>query len=105
MAVDPKVVLIGASNLRKCSSHFERASKEVIDLSESGWVPSPENVTRIVNKVIEMDNVSDELSVVYLYGNSTFCYEQYDGTLSLPFKSSGKFHMGGNATVSPLSIF
>jgi hypothetical protein len=71
----PKVVLIGASNLRKCSSHFETAGKEIFDLTEPGWVHSPENVARIINKVTEMDNVNDDLFVVDLYGNSSFHYE------------------------------
>jgi hypothetical protein len=101
----PKVVFIGASNLRKCSRHFEKVGKEVIDLTEPGWVPSPENVTCIVNKVSKMDNINDELFVVDLYSNSSFRYERYDGTMSLPCKTSGKFHMGGNVTVSPLSVF
>jgi hypothetical protein len=101
----PKVVLIGASNLRKCGSHFEKAGKEVLDLTEPTWVPSPENVARIVNKVIKLDNVNDNVFVADLYGNSSFRYEQYDSTMSLPYKSNGRFHMAGNVTVSPLSVF
>jgi hypothetical protein len=73
---DPKVVLIGASNLGKCCSHFRMAGKEVIDLTEPGWLPSPENVFCIVNKVTGMDNVNNDLFVVDLYGNSDFRYEQ-----------------------------
>ncbi len=71
------------------------AGKEVIDLTEPGWLPSPDNVFCIVNKVTAMDNVKNDLFVVDLYGNSDFRYEQYYGTMSLPYKSGGKFHMGG----------
>ncbi len=40
-----------------------------------------------------------------LYGNSTFCFEQFDGSISMPFKMSGKFHMAGNIVVCPLPVF
>jgi hypothetical protein len=31
-------------------------------------------------------------------------FEQFDGSTSLPFKSQGKFHLGGKVIVSPPEI-
>jgi hypothetical protein len=40
-----------------------------------------------------------------LLGNSSVRFEQFDGTTSLPFKSNGRFHLGGKVTVTPNNIF
>ncbi len=40
-----------------------------------------------------------------LLGNSSVCFEQFDGTTSLPFKSNGRFHLGGKVTVTPADVF
>jgi hypothetical protein len=40
-----------------------------------------------------------------LLGNSSVWFEQFDGTTSLPFKSNGRFHLGGKVTVTPPDVF
>ncbi len=40
-----------------------------------------------------------------LLGNSSVRFEQFDGTTSLPFKSNGRFHLGGKVMVTPPDVF
>ncbi len=40
-----------------------------------------------------------------LYGNMLYRFEQFDGTLSLPYKSGGKYHLAGNVVVCPAATF
>jgi hypothetical protein len=40
-----------------------------------------------------------------IFGNIGLRYEQYDGTTSLPFKSQGKFHLGGKVVVCLADLF
>jgi hypothetical protein len=40
-----------------------------------------------------------------ILGNSVVRFEQFDGTTSLPFKSNGNFHLGGDVVVSSPEIF
>jgi hypothetical protein len=40
-----------------------------------------------------------------LLSNSTLRFEQFDGTMSLPFKSNGKFHYGGKVLVASNDLF
>jgi hypothetical protein len=43
--------------------------------------------------------------VLDLYGNLAYKFEQFDGTLSLAYKSSGRYHLAGNVVVCPVTIF
>jgi hypothetical protein len=38
----------------------------------------------------------------YLLGKRLIRFEQFDGTTLLPFKSNGRFHVGGKVVVTPL---
>jgi hypothetical protein len=79
--------------------------KCVVDLTVPGWVASPENVSQLTNKLGEMACGKSDTVVADLYGNLAYRFEQFDGSLSLPFKSSGKHHMAGNIVICPTSIF
>jgi hypothetical protein len=84
---EEKVILLGASNLGRCAARLRALGNTVIDLTQPGWI------------------ASKAILVYDLYGNSTFRFEQFDGSLSMPFNSSGKYHMAGNIVVSPLQVF
>jgi hypothetical protein len=40
-----------------------------------------------------------------LFGNIGLRYEQYDGTTSLPFRSQGKFRLGGKVVECSADLF
>ncbi len=100
-----KVVLAGASNLKYSIAYFDDPALFFTDLSTPGWVPTPGNVTALRDSV--HNQVSENVSafVFDLFGNTSVCFEQFDGSTSLPFKSHGKFHLGGNVVVSQPEVF
>jgi hypothetical protein len=88
-----KVVLLGASNLGRCASHLRKQGKQVIDLTQPGWLASKENIEALSEKLKKIDCNEQSTLVFDLFGNSSFRFEQFDGSLSMPFKQSGSHHL------------
>jgi hypothetical protein len=103
--VAQRVILIGGSNLGCCADRLRRLGKCVIDLTVPGWLASLENITQLATKLENMMCSERDTVVADLYGNLAYRFEQFDGSLSLPFKSTGKYHMAGNIVICPSSIF
>jgi hypothetical protein len=98
---EKKVVLMGSSNLKYSTPYFSDQSFTYVDNSVPGWMPTPENITSLRNSVRAYEAEKVSAFVFDLFGNSSVCFEQFDGSTSLPFKSQGKRHLGGNVVVSP----
>ncbi len=102
---EEKVILLGASNLGRCAARLRALGNTVVDLTKPGWIATKANVDTMLG---ELDKIScnEKTILVYdLYGNSTFRFEQFDGSLSMPFNSSGKYHLAGNIVVCPMQVF
>jgi hypothetical protein len=99
-----KVLVIGASNMRHVARSLEDIGVSTEQITIPGWMCSPENVSKMRE---EMETKSPDAGafVFDLLSNSTLCFEQFDGTTSLPFKSNGKFHYGGKILVVPNDLF
>ncbi len=102
---EKKVVLVGASNLGNCSDAFRQSGLEVVDLIVPGWLATPENVNKVVEQLKKLQNLESCKLVIDPFGNSTFRFEQFDGSSSLPYKIGGKYHMAGDITVVPSTAF
>ncbi len=101
---EQKVILVGASNLNRASRSFEAADLSFENHSVPGWTPTANNVKKMVDLV--EDKAKDGAAFVFdLLGNSAVRFEQYDGTTSLPFKSNGRYHLGGRVVSTPTAIF
>ncbi len=100
-----RIILLGGSNLGCCADRLRRLGKHVIDLTEPGWIASPDNISQLVTKVASLECSERDTVVADLYGNLAYRFEQFDGSLSLPFKSGGKYHMAGNIVICPSPIF
>jgi hypothetical protein len=101
---EQKVILVGASNLRNSRPHFDGASSRILDATVPGWTATPENISSMCKNTTAM--VPRASAFVFdILGNSAVRFEQFDGTTSLPFKSNGIFHLGGNVVVSSPEIF
>jgi hypothetical protein len=96
-----KVILLGASNLNSCVERFKKLGYGVVDLTAPGWIASPENISTLTEKLNGITCCSNDKIVLDLYGNLSYRFEQFDGTLSLPYKSGGKYHLAGNVVVCP----
>jgi hypothetical protein len=70
----------------------------------AGRTPCPENVNKMASTVAE--NAKNSAAFVFdLLGNSSVRLEQFDGTTSLPFKSTGKYNLAGKVVTTPPEIF
>jgi hypothetical protein len=58
-----------------------------------------------MQKLIKAKSTESVGFVFELFGNSSVRYEQFDGTTALPFKSNGRFHLGGKVVVTPTDVF
>jgi hypothetical protein len=81
---EQKVVLLGASNLGCCAARLRKQGKQVVDLTQPGWLASKENTETLEKKLKEIVCNEQSTLVFDLYGNSSFRFEQFDGSLSMP---------------------
>jgi hypothetical protein len=99
------MVLAGASNLKYSVAYFSDPSFTFIDNTIPGWMPTPDNVAVLLEKVRSHSNQKVCAFIFDLFGNISVRYEQFDGSTSLPFKSQGKFHFGGDVVVCSPELF
>jgi hypothetical protein len=100
-----KVILLGASNLSRCAGRLRELGLRVIDLTQPGWIASPENIAILKDKLSKISCGASDKIVFDLFGNVSYRFEQFDGTLSLAYKSGGRYHMAGNVVTCPLVVF
>jgi hypothetical protein len=72
---------------------------EVIDLSVPGWTPTDGNIAKVIDEIGILDKKVEYVTIIDVLSNVTYRYEQYDGTLALPCKSDGIYHMYGKVQV------
>ncbi len=102
---DQKVVLIGASNLGCCAQRLRDRGKLVVDLTQPGWLASKENILSLAEKLKSMECSETATLVFDLFGNSSFRFEQFDGSFSMPFKQGGRYHLTGKIVACPLPVY
>jgi hypothetical protein len=98
-------MLVGASNLKYSYAHFTDEKFVFVDMSESGWSASMDNISKLLQQTQE--NVKDGATafVFDILGNTSARFEQIDGSTALPFKINGRFHFGGKIVTSSPEIF
>jgi hypothetical protein len=94
-----KCIVAGGSNMKKIIPHLTNRGIEVIDLTKSGWTPTEANIQSVCNEIKSLPEKFEGPVILDLLGNFVYRYEQLDGTLALPFKSSGKYHFAGKVQV------
>ncbi len=100
-----KVILLGASNLSRCAERLRKFGLCVIDLTQPGWIASPENIATLAEKLSKISCGDSDKIVFDLFGNLSYRFEQFDGTLSLAYKSGGRYHLAGNVVTCPIAVF
>jgi hypothetical protein len=88
-------IVAGGSNMQNLCPHLNKLGITDLDLTQRGWVPTPENITKLAENIAEIPDNSNIPIIMDLLGNIAFRYEQVDGNLALPFKYGGKYHFGG----------
>jgi len=92
-----RVVLVGASNLKKVVKSLEAEGLEVVDLCTPGWTVTPSNAEKLVNILKNGNPCHNTVYVFDLYGNSSFRATLFDGSTTMPVKLGG----GGEAITFP----
>jgi len=97
----PVLIVIGASHMSRVVPHLRTHAVEVIDLSVPGWKVTDRNVKQLVEEIGKLGHIDNAIGILDLASNTTFRYENPDdGTLSLPYKHDGRYHMDGKVTTS-----
>jgi hypothetical protein len=102
---EQKVMLVGASNLRYSSVYLFHDKFEFVDQSEPGWSASVNNIGKLLLQT--QKNVQDGAAafVFDILGNTSVRFEQFDGSTALPYKSDGRFYLGGKTVISSPETF
>jgi hypothetical protein len=100
-----RVVLIGASNMKKIVPLFEAHGLEVVDMTVPGWVVTPGNVAEMVQKVKGVAPCQNTVYILELFGNSCTRVALFDGSTTLPIKGVGGYHLPGEVALCSDGIF
>jgi hypothetical protein len=102
-----KIILVGASNLRRVSVHLTNLGYEVLDLSVPGWKAMPSNVEAVASKLSEVvaSGITECAVILDLFGNLSYRYELFDGSTSLPIHMDHGYHLPGEVTVCTDTVF
>ena len=100
-----KLVLVGASNLKKIAAHLRSLGFEVLDLCLPGWMVTPATVAEVTDKMRAITLSQDIAFVFDVFGNSVVRYELYDGTTPLPVKMGGRYHLLGEIVNCSEQVF
>jgi hypothetical protein len=57
---------------------------------------SIKNIEEMHSKLAEVKCSDTDTIVFDLFGNTTYRFEQFDGTLSMPYRVNGRYHLAGN---------
>jgi hypothetical protein len=81
--------------MKRLIPYLSAAGYSVTDLAQPGWLATDDNIQVLINKMAEL-HINQDFSVILdLFSNCSHRYRQFDGTQSLPYKESGKYHMPG----------
>jgi len=98
-----KIIVIGASNMRRCIPFLKEAGYDVMDLANIEWDGSDEAVAKISAIIDEVSRDPATLEgtaiVLDLFSSIAYRFMQADGGLALPMKIGGRYHLLGNLDV------
>jgi hypothetical protein len=92
-----KLILIGASNMRRCIPPLRAQGFEVVDLTHIEWKGSDDSVKKVLEAVEQYESGHTEVAVILdLLTCISYRFVQDDGGLALPMKISGRYHLLGD---------
>jgi hypothetical protein len=93
------LVVIGASNASRLIPALRDLGYSVSDLMVPGWVASDKNINKLGAEIAKLNLVPGFGILIDILSNSTYRFEQFDGTLALPYKAGGSYHLASDITV------
>jgi len=89
----------GGSNMKKICPLLTAKGIQVTDLTKSGWTPTEANITALADSIRKLPPDFNQPVILDVLGNVTYRYQQLDGTMAMPYKAGGKFHLEGKVCV------
>jgi hypothetical protein len=93
------IILAGASNLASLRPIFESNGAVVIDLTKPGWMITESNVESLKSEISALSSMEDVAIIFDLFGNTAYRFRHVDGSLVLPFRVGGGYHLLGDIHV------
>ncbi len=94
-----QIIVCGGSNLSKIVQKLANMGYTVLDLTAKGWTPTEKNIQTLSEALKSLPEQPGTVAILDLLGNVAYREMQLDGTLALPRKSEGKYHIDGKVHV------
>jgi hypothetical protein len=94
-----KIFILGSSNTKRLASDLARRGHHVIDLTVPGWTPTARNIETLRTSITQHNPEKNAIFICDMLANTSFGFEQVNGTIALPVKLAGRYHMQGKVTV------
>ena len=106
LPISGRLVLIGASHMRRIAKELRTAGVEVIDLSVPGWTASKEKIEHLTAELSGLALTSADVVVFDIWSNSVYLGSDEDGFPAKPTRSAvdGIYHLAGNLQVAPKGV-
>jgi hypothetical protein len=95
------LILIGGSILGSLVPSLRTGEASILDLTQPGWIATEQNVNKVVRDLEKWcPMITGTIGVIIdLFGNSSVKFRHVDGSLVLPLRVQGKYHLLGDAVV------
>jgi uncharacterized membrane protein YgcG len=102
-----RMVLIGASHMRRTAVALESAGVEVIDLSTPGWTPTSENIASLTLQLNGVKIQPTDTVFLDLMSNTAYMGSDEMGIPVRPVRlpSDNRYHITGELQVAPVMAF
>jgi hypothetical protein len=94
------IIIAGGSNCKRLATMLTEKGVNLVDLTVPGWTPTTSNLSRLQKQVSDLDPGQDSIFISDMISNVSFGFEQLNGSVALPVKSGGTYHMYGKVTVN-----
>jgi len=95
----PALLVLGGSHSRILAAELGDRGYEIMDMSIPGWVPTDYNIAKLDEALSKIESIEKYTVVMDFVSNYVFRFEQMDGTLALPYKVGGRYHMLSKVSV------
>ena len=89
------LILCGGSNMRHTTPYLQSSGLDIHDLTPPARVPSDADISALSEKISSIQCPPDTIQVFELFGNATYCYQDFDGMQSI----NNMHHLSGPVEV------
>jgi hypothetical protein len=99
------IVCIGSSIAKQTIPFLQALGHTVTDLTKPGWLATDDNIAALIDTLSKLDIAPGFAVLLDLVGNATHRFVQFDGTMALPQKENGRYHIRGPVACCTDDIF